>query len=684
MFDRNYLRRRGFLLASCFGLVLLAGAPALRAQTGGVLVTNTERTGTVWLKWLSETVYTEAPVNVYRREAGTAQWERLNDRPVDRLPAVPNLERDRAANERLVLAEQLVLELPFADQQEEMIQLFLLTELFGSNDFAEFLGLFYADTTALPGTTYEYRVAAVGPGGRETEIGTSDPLRVERWAGLAPPRGIRGTALENALALSWQPEELRYYSVNVYRDTFPTTADRPRVNDVPVVPARVPNPDGELVYPSFFYEADSLRNGTTYYLQLSAIDFFGRESTRSEPVAVVPVDRTPPDPVTDLRADRTGDRTVRLRWTRTFGADLVGYRIYRSSSFEVDELEPVSALLPPNRQRFEDVVPQYGDYLYFVGAEDSGGNSIPSNIGVVSVPDATPPQVPQALSATPGRGTIALRWSPSPEGDVLGYQVFRSLGDGRPTQFAALQADPIATPYFVDTLPRSAKNDFYYRVLAVDTSFNKSALSASVAAAMPDIIAPVAPTLRAARRSDAGVRLEWLASQSGDVAGQRIYRSTGADTTYRVLPPGDLAPTLTATLDAGVRPGSVYRYYLVAFDAAGNVSDASNVWTLRTPPEARPAADAAERLSGNYNRRDRSVKLKWRAGDSDVRGYVLYRRNTPAGRAVPVSGQLTAGQDEFVDQTVRPGQTYAYELRTYFPDGQVVRSAAVTVATNIQ
>ena len=78
------------------------------------------------------------------------------------------------------------------------------------------------------------------------------------------------------------------------------------------------------------------------------------------------------------------------------------------------------------------------------------------------------------------------------------------------------------------------------------------------------------------------VVLTWQApASSGDpVAGYFIWRSTtGAD--YQLL---NAAPsTSTVYVDRGVRPSTVYDYYVTSVDAEGNQSAPSNTWSVAIP-----------------------------------------------------------------------------------------------------
>ena len=658
--------------------MLLLAVGIGRAQSG-VLVTNTTDGNSVWLKWLSETIYTQEPVNVLRREAGSTQWTKLNATPIGRLREIPGLQRGTPQNRRQEMAEELVLKMPFADQQESMVQLFLLTEIFNSNDFSRFLGIFYEDDTAVPGKTYEYKVETVRPNGSTQEIGISESITVGRFPGLAPPAAIRPIPLENATAISWKPEEERYFSVNVYRDTVPNNPAKARKNEVPVVPSKVPNENGLLVYPAYFYGEDSLSNGTTYYYQLTAVDFFARESDRTPELPITPLDVTPPEAITDLRVKETGPKSVRLRWTRVFGRDLAGYRIFRNNTFDTN-FSPVSDLLPKGTTSFEDTVEEYGDYAYYVASVDETGNASSSNLGIVTLRDAIPPQIPEGLTATPGTGTITLRWDQVPDSDLDGYLIFRSIRDRRESDFALLNEDMVRGTVYIDTLPRSAKNDFYYRVMAVDRSFNKSKLSESAVTAMPDVVPPNAPAIKNATARTDSVYLKWFPSLNEDVIGYELYRARGDTTSWKLLNSNLLPPGATSYVDLGLQFDTEYTYRLRAQDASGNWSVYSNRWAVSTRKSA--ASSTLKSISTNYSKRQGAVQVKWDPPkEGTARGYMLYRRPADGTRFTPVSGMLAPGTKIFKDTNVEPDRAYTYQLRVFYEDGRMARTGTDNVQT---
>lgn len=76
---------------------------------------------------------------------------------------------------------------------------------------------------------------------------------------------------------------------------------------------------------------------------------------------------------------------------------------------------------------------------------------------------------------------IDVTWSPSPEADLAGYNVYRST-DGRPAE--RISKAPVATPSFRDAQV-AAGHDYAYTISAIDARGNESARSAPAAEKIP-------------------------------------------------------------------------------------------------------------------------------------------------------------------------------------------------------
>jgi chitodextrinase len=173
--------------------------------------------------------------------------------------------------------------------------------------------------------------------------------------------------------------------------------------------------------------------------------------------------------------------------------------------------------------------------------------------------DTTPPSQPTGLTATAlDASRVSLAWAASTDNvGVTGYRVYRD---------ATLLATVTAQTYTDTGL--SPGTTYAYRIVAIDAAGNAStAATAGATTTAADTQAPTAPTALTATISKARkVGLSWRASTDNvGVASYRVYRN------------GALLKTVTTTsaTDSIASKGVKATYYVVAVDAAGNVSPPS-------------------------------------------------------------------------------------------------------------
>ena len=192
--------------------------------------------------------------------------------------------------------------------------------------------------------------------------------------------------------------------------------------------------------------------------------------------------------------------------------------------------------------------PQTGLQITTLSA-GSGGAS-------VSIVDPIAPGQPGSAQATAtGPFTIALSWTAA--ADNYGIDHYRVLRNGIEV------ASPTGT-LFSDT-GRTPQTAYAYQVIAVDGSGNQGPAASASATTPPagaDVVAPTAPRSLKATLHRTTTRLYWTASTDAfGVAG------------YRVFKVGTTKPIKTVTARSViVKRIRNARYYVRAFDAAGNVS----------------------------------------------------------------------------------------------------------------
>ncbi|HEY0141053.1 MAG TPA: right-handed parallel beta-helix repeat-containing protein [Thermoanaerobaculia bacterium] len=216
---------------------------------------------------------------------------------------------------------------------------------------------------------------------------------------------------------------------------------------------------------------------------------------------------------------------------------------------------------------------------YFGGARvaplDLGAHEL-----TATAADTIAPSIPAGVRATAGGANgVTIVWTPSTDNTaVTGYTVLRN-GVAVANTTAVTYTDTKMTPAVA----------YSYQVQAYDAAGNRSAVSATLMLAWnsantstPDTQKPTTPsTLTANTASSSAIQLDWRQSKD-DVAvtGYHIYRN------------GTLVATATGTTytDGGLQAGTTYSYHVMAIDAAGNESNASNVANATTNPSKRRAS----------------------------------------------------------------------------------------------
>lgn len=317
-----------------------------------------------------------------------------------------------------------------------------------------------------------------------------------------------------------------------------------------------------------------------YCLRLTATDKVG---SSSEAKVNVKVDTHPPAaPVLSGKADTKVN--AQLDWTQNTEPDLAGYNVYRGGQ------KINTSLVAGYELRDENL--SEGIYTYTVKAVDfAGWESVASNEVKIKI-DLTGPDARIRSPQDGGRisGLNDIKGTAYSADDFKQYRIY--IGQGAaPTTWALIRTSPVPISYGVlspwDTLGLAEGQVYSIKLEAEDISGNITVHQISVTI---DNTPPAAPVLITASAIVSDVTVTWKANTEPDLAGYLLYRNDQlANVTGIVV--GNLQPYLiagTTYLDKTL-PDGTFRYYLMAMDQAGNVSDQSNTIevTIDThPPHA--------------------------------------------------------------------------------------------------
>jgi chitodextrinase len=257
----------------------------------------------------------------------------------------------------------------------------------------------------------------------------------------------------------------------------------------------------------------------------------------------------PPQTPTNLVVDPSSSTEIDLTWDAASDPAVVGYDVYRNGSLVGTSTVPSfsDAGLSPTTS-----------YSYAVDAYDSQGNISAQSASVTGTTpaDTAPPTTPSGLSAMVGAQEVDLSWRPSSDDvGVTGYDVYRN---------GTKIANTTGTSY-ADSGVVQGKT-YRYKVDAYDAAGNVSAKTAALSVTYPDTTPPSAPTNLKLTPGYKRIAMSWKASVDNiGVAGYYIYRN------------GRKIATVSGTnyTDTGLVSGNTYKYYVIAYDAAGNKSAAT-------------------------------------------------------------------------------------------------------------
>lgn len=282
-------------------------------------------------------------------------------------------------------------------------------------------------------------------------------------------------------------------------------------------------------------------------------------------------DTTPPATPVGVN-DAPSDGQVQLAWQANTESDLSGYNIYRSLA-EDGAYAKQNSLLLTTTTFTQTGLANGTTYWYKVSSVDASNNESPLSQAVSARPlDSTLPAVPLSLIAVSGDAQVQLTWQANAEPDLRGYNVYRSLSENGVygKQTSAL----LSTALFTQTALLYGTT-YWYKVSAVDTSDNESALSTTAHARPENTNPPAIPAGLTGKAKNKQALLKWQPNAEADLAGYRVYRADSEGGPFVLQTPA--LWTTTRFKQNHLTNGRPYWYAAGAVDTAGNES-------ARTPP----------------------------------------------------------------------------------------------------
>ncbi|WP_375448452.1 3-coathanger stack domain-containing protein [uncultured Fibrella sp.] len=565
-------------------------------------------------------------------------------------------------------------------------------------------GLGFIDTDVKAGEQYRYTIstsATVLQGSARLSIpSVSVDLSLSGFTALPPPRLDTLAKFDRRVTLSWDETRFdnTYAGYHVQRATngagqYRQLTRRPLVRIDPVATDST----------KYLYYRNELPNRTsTYQYRLVGVSYFG-EQVASTPRSVTFLQSQENMPVIKS-VKRTGNsQTIRWKypevgennrldtlltgfWVSASNKDMTGF-----VALHPTKVNPTIAELTFSDNAFTGTgVDRTKTYFLRVSAVGIEKDTVHSLAYIIVQNDREPPATPTsvtavdslATSATEDKHVIKVSWHKNTEKDLLGYRVYRRIGND--TERQDVSGGIKKNTFILDTLSR--KVDFpviKYYVYAYDSLFHESLAYGYAEYIQPDKKAPMPPIMTQYKVGDNGVTIFFDRSPEANVVPirhQLLRRGTVETENWQVVANFAAGDTSTRYIDNMVTGGRTYTYSMLAYDLANNQScfrpddtpkecfQFLKVIVPKTGQIASPTSFSAQ-FNMSSTTSSSEVALRWVTSADTAQGYEIYKGLLGAK---PTSWKSVDGSTTAVsDASIEVDRYYIYTIRAIGKEGQL-------------
>jgi hypothetical protein len=180
-------------------------------------------------------------------------------------------------------------------------------------------------------------------------------------------------------------------------------------------------------------------------------------------------DNLPPAIPVNLQVFFAQDGTIGIEWKSNNEYDIKGYNIYRSIN---DTLHFSNIYFTENNYFYDDTLSYDTTYYYCITAVDNEDMESNRSIIIFIQPiNFNPPTTPDNLEINARNWqdsiSIYLKWSPNPESDIAGYEIFRSES----SDFIPDSSNMIGlskNTFYADNKNLELYKNYFYKIRALD------------------------------------------------------------------------------------------------------------------------------------------------------------------------------------------------------------------------
>jgi uncharacterized protein len=583
-----------------------------------------------------------------------------------------NWEKEVKSNENAAIIAQAIYGKGFAvtgndkiqaiiNLSEEAEQRFTFALFTADKDFeiAKKAGLGYEDKTALKNEKYLYRVSSNIP---ETELSVKYGgvfVGLKEYEDLPKPMDFTAHFTDHSTMLSWNFKILSRSYGSYYVERSLDKINFERITKKPYTSMNQENANNSRI----FY-ADTISNDKQYSYRIQGISTFGELGPYSDVKTGKGKSILKYVPHLTLK-DLKEDNSVTLTWDfpEEGNNDITGFELNRSNQDE-DNYTAVVKNIPPKDRTVVYKKLDPTNYFTITALGKNGGNTT-SFAMLVQPIDSIPPAKPVGLKATiDSLGLVKITWDANKEKDLMGYRIYR--GSNATEEFSQLTVSPSEPNSFMDKVViKSLNSKVFYKIIAVDTRYNMSPFSEILTVKKPDVISPTAPIFTHFEAKDGSVFLEWVNSQSEDVASQLLYRKENEQKDWTLIL--EEKNKLEKYQDKNVKPDTTYRYALFAKDDSKLLSNPGPEIAVFVPKSSN--TPTIKGFFAQVNSATNTIDLSWNYTSKDLESFELYKAT--ADQPLQLMQAVSPQTFSLADPTITINTTYKYGIRALFTDGRM-------------
>ncbi len=470
----------------------------------------------------------------------------------------------------------------YQDNEDER---FLFSMMLSEQDYAvaKGLGLGYVDVDVEDSVKYIYMVHVNYPENESHNyLGGVVAVTLSDAVSLPQPQDVSAAGGDHTVMLSWLIAGMEdYYAFyNIERkeigdDSFEVLNENPFIYMT----------DAKAESDFAFYVDSLVDNTTEYAYRIVGLSSFGGYGSPSDTVHA-----KGKEPILNLQIsiDSTSaeDNSIYIKWN--ISPDSLRSKLDHFDILRLKKIDDTVTVINPNALAKTDSIFEQdnpiGAGYYIVEATDINQYKYRSIAKLLQLADTIPPAKPTGLTGfVRDDGKVTMDWDANTEDDLKGYKVvYSNKIDGEYSQLTSLALVKPHFETFIDL--KFGLDSIFLKVFAVDNRYNMSELSDPLALERPDINAPSQAIIKQLIAYDQGIAVYWALSETDDLVKHELQRKIANTPNWETVISFDVGKepdTISSNnslidganyLDLDTLKFNTYKYRLLAYDDAGNIS----------------------------------------------------------------------------------------------------------------